>query len=54
MRNLILLLEREQVPITLAERDTVVRLMKHRGLDLAPVDRFNVTDVGLGAELPET
>ncbi|MGH3715463.1 MAG: hypothetical protein ACRDT4_18670 [Micromonosporaceae bacterium] len=44
MTDLVLILERDQVPITQAERDTVVRLMKHRKMDLAPVERFNVTE----------
>lgn len=50
MEDLITLLERDRVPITPAERDTVVRLMKHRKLDLSPVERFNVTDSPLSHE----
>ncbi|MGH3715719.1 MAG: hypothetical protein ACRDT4_20010 [Micromonosporaceae bacterium] len=50
MEDLVTLLERDQVPITPAERDTVVRLMRHRKADLTPVERFNVIGTPL---LPE-
>ena len=44
MRNLMLVLTEDRVPITRAEADTMIRLMKHRRIDASVADRFNVVE----------
>lgn len=42
MEDLVATLTDDRIPLTRAEFTTVVRLMRHRRMDLEPVNHFNV------------
>lgn len=44
MSLLMRILTEDHIPITPEERDTVIRLMTHRKMDLTPAETFNVTN----------